>query len=848
MLNDFRYALRQLRKNPGFTAIAVITLALGIGANTALFTLLDQLLLRLLPVKDPQELVLLTARGDHYGSNWGSNAISYPMYQDFRDHESLNGPIFKGLMCRFGTGVNLSFEGSTERASGELVSGNYFRVLGVGALLGRTFTPDDNLTPGGHPVAVLSHGFWKARFASNRAIIGQTVIINGLNMTVVGVSEPGFDGVELGFSPQVFIPVMMQAQIMPNYSSLNLLTDRRNRWVNIFGRLQAGVNAAQAKAALAPSFHQMLEMEVKDAAFRNASPYARDRFLKMTMDVLPGSKGRPSLRRQVETPLWVLMAIVVVVLLTACANVAGLLIARAMSRQKEIAVRLALGGNRLQLVRQLLVESVLLSLLAGVAGIVLAIWTTPVLVSFLPQGDTSLKLQNWPDLRVLAFTLTVSLLVGILFGLAPALRSTRPSLLRSLKDQAGTVAGGGGSVRLRKALVITQVSFSLLLLAAAGLFVQSLRNLRASGPGFPAENLIAFELDPSLNGYSEERRKLFYQELTRNLNAAAGVQSAGLASVRILEGDEWDSSVTVEGYESKPGENMNPYFNSVSPGYFLTLGIPLLSGRDFTLQDTGTISHSIGSTTFEVPRVVIVNESLARHYFGDRDPLGRHLGFGNDPGTRTDMQIIGVVKDIRYTSLRDEIPRQVFVPYLTSPFIGGMTGYVRSTLPPAQVSSIVHTEVKRLDSNLPVTSLRTLENQIDRSLRNERLVATLSAAFSLLSVLLSMLGLYGVMTHVVGLRTREIGVRMALGAQAGQVLRMVLGSGLKLVIVGLLVGLTAALGLTRVLSSLLFGIGGSYPALLAAAALLLAIIALLACYIPARRAAHVDPVKALRYE
>jgi putative ABC transport system permease protein len=410
------------------------------------------------------------------------------------------------------------------------------------------------------------------------------------------------------------------------------------------------------------------------------------------------------------------------------------------------------------------------------------------------------------------------------------------------------VAGSVGSVRLRKALVITQVSFSLLLLAAAGLFVQSLRNLRASGPGFPAENLIAFNLDPSLNGYSPERRKLFYEELTRSLNAAAGVQSAGLASVRILEGDEWDSSVTVEGYESKPGENMNPYFNSVSPGYFLTLGVPLLSGRDFTLQDTGTISHSVGSITFEVPRVVIVNESLARHYFGDRDPLGRHLGFGSDPGTKTDMQIIGVVKDIRYTSLRDEIPRQVFVPYLTDPFIGGITGYVRSTLPPMQVSSIIHSELRKLDSTLPVTGLRTLENQIERSLRNERLVATLSAAFSLLSVLLSMLGPYGVMTHVVGLRTREIGVRMALGAQAGQVLRMVLSSGLKLVMIGLLVGLAAALGLTRVLTSLLFGIGGSYPALLAAAALLLAIIALLACYIPARRAAHVDPVKALRYE
>jgi predicted permease len=415
-----------------------------------------------------------------------------------------------------------------------------------------------------------------------------------------------------------------------------------------------------------------------------------------------------------------------------------------------------------------------------------------------------------------------------------------------LKEQA-TVLTSGGHLRIRKVLVIAQVSVSLLLLVAAGLLIQSLRNLKAAGPGFPIENLIGFNLDPSLNGYSSERCKLFYQELQRNLNSLPGVRSAALASIRILQDNQWDSTVTVEGYEGKP-EELSPYFNSVSPGYFLTMGIPLLAGRDFTLQDTATIPHEIGFASFDSPRVVIVNESLARQCFGERNPLGRHLGFGDDSNTKADMEIIGVVKDVKYANLRDEVPQQVFTPYLAFPFVTGMTGYVRTTLEPSRIFSAIRAEVRKLDSNVPVYAMRTLEAQIDRSLTNERLVASLSSLFSALVVLLSMVGLYGVLAFTIAVRTREIGIRIALGALGVQVLRMMLGQGLRLVLIGLMVGLVAAWSLTHILSSFLFGVTATDFTIFAGAALGLGLVALLACYVPARRATQVDPVVALRCE
>ena len=844
---DFGYALRTLRRSRGFAVVAALTLALGIGANTAIFTLLDQVLLRLLPVKNPQQLVLLTMRGHHYGSNWGGNAISYPMYRDFQDHNE----VFSGMFCRFPDHVSLTFDGQSERVAAELVSGTYFPVLGVSTVLGRAFTPNDDRVRDGHPLVVLSYDYWKQRFGGDAQIVGKTVLVNNYQMTIIGVAQPGFDGVELGYATKIFVPVMMQKEII--IGNDKMLTDRRSRWVNAFGRLKPGVSVTKAKASLQPFMHSMLEMEVKEAAFRNASAYDREQFLKCWIDLWPGSQGRAQLRAELSTPLWVLMATTGMVLLIACANIANLLLARATGRQKEIAVRLAMGATRGRIVSQLLIETLSLSALGGILGLALAFWADKALMAiYLPSDANGLNISTAPDFRILLFTLAVTVVTGIVFGLAPALQATRPDVGRTLKDQAGAVVGGGHG-RLRNALVVTQVAMSLLLLIGAGLFLRSLKNLSNLGPGFRAERLVGFNIDPSLNGYSVPRLKNFYQQLTDNLSSLPGVQSVGLASMRIMENNEWDSSMTVEGYTApKPEDRAQPYMNMIGPGYFATMGIPIVAGRDFRLSDDREMKRENLSDEPEnerwTPTAVMINEKFARKYFAGRNPVGMHVGFGSDPGTPTQMEIIGVVKDVKYTNLRDEIPEQAFIPYMGSRFVSDMTVYLRTTGEPNQLMTSIRAKVREMDANLPIYAMRTMDEQISNSLSTERMIASLSTVFGFVATMLAIIGLYGVMSYSVSQRTREIGIRMALGAEQRKVIGMVMREVLLLIAIGVGLGVPAALALTSVVKSQLYGLQAHDPWTLGLATALLVLVACAAGYVPALRASRVDPMKALRYE
>ncbi len=837
---DIKYAFRSLHKAPMFTAVAVLSLALGIGANTAIFSLLDQVLLRLLPVKNPKELTLFIMRGQHYGGNWGPNAVSYPMYRDFQDHNE----VFSAMFGRFSFSGSFTVDGSTDPVQAELVSGTYFPTLGVGAALGRTLTPEDDKTTSGHPLAVLSYSFWETHFAKDRNVLGKKVLLNNIPLTIVGIAQREFYGIDLANAAQVFVPMMMQPDVLP--ANKTFLTERRMRWVNAFGRLKPGITQAQAQASLQPYMHSILEMEVQQPAFRTASALVREQFLKCYMDLVPGSQGRSFVRQQLRAPLWVLMAITGTVLLIACANLANLLLARAAGREKEVAVRLAVGASRWRIVQQLLTESLLLAALGGVAGVGIAFLADKILLAaFVPSDSQGLKISTAPDPRVLLFTFGLTLTTGLLFGLFPALRTTKPDVAPTLKDQAGAVVGGG-NVKLRKALVASQVMLSLLLLVGAGLFLKSLSNLRNLGPGFPVERLIGVNLNPSLIGYNAQRTKLFYQQLTDNLRAVPGVQSVGLAAVRILKNNEWDNWVSIEGYTPKPGDRPDAFMNSISPGYFATMGVPIVAGRDFTVQDTQEVLHREPSNW--VPTKIIVNESFVKRYFFGRNPLGQHVGFGIDPGTKTDMEIIGVVKDIKYMNLRNEIPDQAFLPYLASRNQGGMTVFLRTAADSNAIFTILRAKIRELDASLPLQGMRTVQEDLNDTLVTERMTANLSAVFGFLATLLAIIGLYGVMAYSVARRTREIGIRMALGALEGSVVWMVMKEVLLLVVLGVMVALPAAFGLTRLIRAQLYGVTPNDPWTMALATIGLTLVACAAGYVPALRASRVDPIRALRYE
>jgi predicted permease len=831
IVSDVQFALRNLRRSPLFTFVAVGSLALGIGANTAIFTLVDQLLLRLLPVKNPAQLVLISSTGPHMGSNRGPRASSYPMYQDFQR----KAPAFSYVFCRLSTPLSLSFSGHTERVDAELVSGNYFQALGVQPAIGRVFSPaQDDRTYKGHPSVVLSYAYWTTRFNADPGVVGQKIMVNDYPMTIVGVSAAGFNGLDPATSPQIRVPIQMKPLMTPGWDDIG---DRRSQWIQTFARMKPGYTLQSAQASLQPLFTQILREEMALPEMKDASEFNRKQFMARKVVIESAASGYSQLRYY-STALIALMCMVGLVLVIACFNVANLLIARGVARQREVAVRLAIGASRAQLLGQLMVESLLLAAAGAAIGLFLAESMVRALLSFLPSGGSPLVLTARPDPRILAFNAAVALIAGLLFGLAPALQSMRLDLWTTLKDTAAAAGGTGGAATLRKALVTAQVAFSFLLLIGAGLFVKTLINLKSARTGFRGiDNLVTFQADPALNGYTQARLQAFYTRALEQIRALPGVQSAAYAVVPLLGGGEWDSTLSVEGHKAKDGEDMQAYMNSVSPGYWKTMGIPLLEGRDFDSRDAG------GKIT-----VAIVNRKFAEHFFGNNTPIGRHVGFGDGPKSKREIEIVGVAENTLYQGPRDGVERQAFIPFLQTDFPASTSFYVRTTMDSNAIFAQLRRTIAGIDPAMPVYQMRTLENQLDETLGTERLIATLSAAFGALATLLAALGLYGVMAFAVARRTKEIGLRMALGAQRGQVVWMVMREALLLLGIGLAIGVPAAFALSRLVASQLFSVSPADIGTALLALVILSLVAVGAGFLPARRASAIDPIRALRYE
>jgi predicted permease len=830
LLYALRHASRRLIRDRGFAAVAIVSIALGVGANAAIFSLVDQVLLRLLPVKEPERLVTVSWNGNAVADGWGSgNITSYPLCQDLREHKE----VFDGVFCRHPTSVNLSTGEEVQPVNAEIVSGSYFPVLGVRAALGRLIEESDNRQPGAHPVIVLSFDYWKNSLASDPDVVGRKVLVNNHPMTVIGVAADGFRGVDLGETPALWIPAMMKAQATPEWDRL---LDRRARWVHIFGRLKPGVSAEQAEARLQPWFKTMLEADTKLESWPPVSEEQRRSFLASTIGVTPAPRGRSGLRNRLEDPLRVLMAGTLLLLLLACLNVANLFLARASARSREMAVRKALGASRSRIAAELLTDSLLVALAGGLLGLVAAPAVTQTLLSFLPQDSAGIDLSARTDLRVFLFAFLVSVITGCLCGVAPALQAGRVPLMSPLKDRSNIAAGGG--IHLRKALVIGQMAFTLILLVGAGLFVQTLARLQKKGPGFTATNLLMFEVNPPKSGYGKAESVRFIRDLLGSLKALPGVDSATVADIELLMGGSRNMNMTVES-ESRVITDRVVHFTSISAGFFGTLGTRVIAGRDFDERDVRE-ANDYGF------RSGIINESFAKRYFGDRSPIGHRLGLGNRPDTTLDVEIVGVVKDFSYRGLREQAEHAFFPIFEGAPSRGVF--YVRSRAEPDATFASVREVVRQLDPALPVSSMRTVEQQIDRSLTTERMLATLSGGFGILAIVLATVGLYGVMSFVVTRRTQEIGIRLALGATRSATLWLVMREAILMIAGGIAIALPCVWALSRLVESQLFGVAALDGPTIALASALLALVAAGAAAIPARRASLVNPTEALRFE
>jgi predicted permease len=833
MATNLKLAVRTLLKSPFVTTVAVVSLALGIGANTAIFSIFNQLLLRALPVQDPSRLVNISAPGPKPGSQSCNQAgdcdvvLSYPM---FRDLEKVQQP-FTGIAAHRLFGANLAYRGQTLSGEGVFVSGSYFPLLGTQPALGRLLGPDDDRTIGESLVAVLSHGWWQSRFGGDPNVLNDNIIVNGQSLTIVGVAPRDFIGTTLGATPQVFVPITLRGLLEPGFDGFQ---NRRQYWIYAFARLKPGVSREQAATAVNVPYRQIV-VDVEAPLQTGMSDQTMARFKAKGLELEDGWRGQSSVHREARTPLLLLLGVTALVLLIACANIANLLLARAAARASEMAIRLSIGASRLQLVSQLLVESCLLALLGGIAGLLVARWTIDVIASLLPD-EVAATMPAALDTNVLLFAALLTIGTGVLFGLFPALHSTRPDLASTLKGQAGQPAGTRSAQRFRTTLATAQIALSMTLLACAGLFTKSLLNVSRVDLGIKTDNVVTFGISPELNAYQSERSRQLFVRLEEELSAMPGVTGVTTALVPLLAGSNWGSDVRVEGFQSGPDIDSNARFNEVGPGYFRTMGVPLMAGREFTPADV------VGS-----PKVAIVNEAFAKKFNLGRDAVGKRMGSGRQ-NEAMDVEIVGLVQNAKYSEVKREVPPLFFRPYRQDDEVGSMTFYVRTAVDPSSFLVNIPKVVARLDANLPVENLRTLAEQVQNNIFLDRLMTTMSAAFASLATLLAALGLYGVLAYTVAQRTREIGLRMALGAAPGRVRAMVLRQVAVMTVIGGVIGLAAAVLAGRGAQSLLFQLQGSDPLVLGASAAILAVVALGAGLVPAHRASKLDPMRALRYE
>jgi predicted permease len=830
---NIKFAFRTLFKSPFVTAIAVLSLAFGIGANTAIFSLFNQILLKPLPVTAPDELVNLGAPGPKPGSqscNQAGNCdvvFSYPMFQDLQKETR----VFAGLAAHRLFGANLSYDGQTQNGEGMLVSGSYFPTLGLAPALGRLLGPGDDSTIGEAPVAVLGHDYWVTRFGASPSVLNRVIKVNGQALTIVGVAPAGFNGTTLGGIPRVYVPITLRGLLENNFSDFD---NRRSYWAYVFGRLAPGMTVDQANTALQGPYRAILN-DVEAPLQQGMSDATMERFKARPLTVESGLRGQSSVHEDAGTPLNILFGVTGIVLLIACGNIANLLLARSAARSGEMAVRLSIGAGRGRLIGQLLLESCLLALMGGIGGLIVARWTMGLISQLLP-ADASAILTFGLDWNVMAFAAALSVMTGLLFGLFPAIHSTRPDLAATLKGTAGQPSGARTAAFFRRALVVGQMALSLALLAAAGLFIKSLFNISRVDLGLDVEQVVTFRVSPRMNGYTPEKSKQLFEQIEDSLRTQAGVTNVTASMVPLLAGSNWGTDVRVQGFQSGPDIDSNSRLNAVGPGYFSTLGIPLISGREFLPSDRQ-----------DGRPVAIVNEAFAGKFGLGREAVGKLMGRSGSSG-ELDIEIVGLVQDAKYSEVKGAIPPLFFTPYRQDPRIGSISFYVRTAIQPEQFLQTITRVVGQLDPDLPVEELRTMPQQVRENVFLDRFISTLSAAFAVLATLLAAIGLYGVLAYTVSQRTREFGLRMALGADGANVRSLVLKQVGLMAIIGGVIGLVMAYFIGTGAESQLFEVRGHDPIVFGGAFVLLGVVALGAGLLPALRASRIDPMKALRWE